>query len=76
VSSDTLYGIDVSPAELLKRFTDVTRVWVYSAPNLAAYLDSARATPVDEEEAPLIARMKVVRRWIDGDKMLTLYQAR
>jgi mannosyltransferase len=76
VSSDTLYGIDVSPAELLKRFTDVTRVWVYSAPNLAAYLDSARATPVDKEEASLIARMKVVRRWIDGDKMLTLYQAR
>ena len=76
VSSDTLYGIDVSPAELLKRFTDVTRVWVYSAPNVASYLDSARATPVDKEETSLIARMKVVRRWIDGDKMLTLYQAR
>jgi mannosyltransferase len=76
VASDTLYGIDVSPAELLKRFTDVTRVWVYSAPNVTAYLDSARATPVDKQEASLIARMKVVRRWVDGDKMLTLYQTR
>ena len=49
MASDTLYGTDVSPAELLKRFTHVTRVWVYTQPH-AAYLDSARATPVDKEE--------------------------
>jgi mannosyltransferase len=76
VASDTLYGTDVSPAELLKRFTHVTRVWVYTQPAYAAYLDTARATPVDKEEMALVARMKLVRRWVDGDKMLMLYQAR
>lgn len=76
VASDTLYGTDVSPAELQKRFTHVTRVWVYTQPAYAAYMDSARATPVDKEEMSLVARMKLVRRWVDGDKMLMLYQAR
>jgi mannosyltransferase len=76
VASDTLYGTNVSPAELLKRFTDVTRVWVYTQPAYAAYMDTARATPVDKEEMSLVARMKLVRRWVDGDKMLMLYQTR
>jgi mannosyltransferase len=76
VVSDTLYGTDVSPAELLKRFTNVTRVWVYSAPSDGSYLDSARATPVDKEEALLVSRMRLIRQWRDGDKMLTLYQVR
>lgn len=76
VASDTLYGTDVSPAELLKRFTHVTRVWVYTQPAYAAYMDSARATAVDKEEMSLVARMKLVRRWVDGDKMLMLYQTR
>ena len=76
VASDTLYGIDVSPAELLKRFTHVTRVWVYTEPANAAYMASGRATPVDKEEMSLVARMKLVRRWVEGDKMLLLYQTR
>jgi mannosyltransferase len=76
VASDTLYGTDVSPAELLKRFTHITRVWVYTQPAYTAYMDSARATPVDKEEMSLVAHMKLVRRWVDGDKMLMLYQAR
>lgn len=76
VASDTLYGIDVSPAELLKRFTHVTRVWVYSAPSISEYLNSARATPVDKEEALLVSRMRLVRQWHDGDKMLSLYEVR
>jgi mannosyltransferase len=76
VASDTLYGTDVSPAELLKRFTNVTRVWVYSAPADGGYLNSARATPVDKEEARLVSRMRLIRQWRDGDKMLTLYQVR
>jgi len=76
VASNTLYGYDVTPAELVKRFTHVTRVWVYSAPNVSSYLLSPRATPVDREEAFLVSRMRVVRRWLDGDKMLTLYQVR
>ncbi len=37
VASDSLYGTDVSPAELLQRFTHVTRVWLFSAPSSAAY---------------------------------------
>jgi mannosyltransferase len=76
VASDTLYGTDVSPAELLKRFTHITRVWVYTQPAYTAYMASARATPVDREEMSLVAHMKLVRRWVDGDKMLMLYQAR
>ena len=76
VASDTLYGTDVSPAALLKRFTRVTRVWVYTQPANAAYMASSRASPVDKEEMSLVARMKLVRRWVDGDKMLLLYQAR
>jgi mannosyltransferase len=78
VASDTLYGTDVSPAELLKRFTHVTRVWVYSAPSDSnnSYLRSARATPVDREEARLVSGMELLRQWRDGDKMLTLYQVR
>ena len=76
MASDTLYGTDVSPAELLKRFTHITRVWVYTQPASAAYMHSARATPVDKEEMSLVARMKLVRQWVDGDKMLMLYQTR
>ena len=74
VASDTLYGTDVSAAELLKRYTDATRVWVYSAPSNAAYLGSPRATPVDLEEELLISRLHLVRQWRDGDKLLSLYQ--
>jgi hypothetical protein len=39
-------------------------------------MESARATPVDKEEMSLVARMKLVRRWVGGDKMLMLYQTR
>jgi len=76
VASDTLYGIDVSRAELLQRFTHVTRVWVYTEPGNAAYMASVRATPVDKEEMALVGRMKLVHRWVNGDKVLLLYQTR
>lgn len=76
VASNTLYGTDVSPAELVKRFTNVTRVWVYSAPNVSSVMLTARATPVDKQEWQLVSRMKLVRQWYDGDKMLSLYQVR
>jgi mannosyltransferase len=76
VASDTLYGIDVSPGELLRRFTNVARAWVYSSPGESSYLRSARATPVDRAEAWLVSRMERVRQWRDGDKLLTLYQVR
>jgi mannosyltransferase len=76
VASDTLYGIDVSPAELLKRFTHVTRVWLFSAPSNTAYLNSPRATAVDKEEESLLSRMQLLHQWRDGDKMLSLYQVR
>jgi mannosyltransferase len=76
VASDTLYGFDVSPAELRKRFSRVSRVWVFTSPGESAYLSSPRATPVDKLQASLVARMRLVRSWRDGDKMLYLYEAR
>ena len=78
VSSDTLYGTDVSPAELLKRFTHVTRVWVVSSSEVpeATYLASAQATPLDKEEFGLVGAMRQLHRWRDGDTELTLYAAR
>jgi mannosyltransferase len=78
VSSDTLYGTDVSPAELLKRFTHVTRVWVVSSSEVpeATYLGLAQATPLDKDEFALVGAMQQIRRWRDGDTELTLYAAR
>ena len=78
VSSDTLYGTDVSPAELLRRFTHVTRVWVVSSSEVpeATYLASAQATPLDKEEFALVGAMRQIHRWRDGDTELTLYAAR
>ena len=77
-SSDTLYGTDVSPAELQQRFTQVTRVWVVSSSEVpeATYLASAQATPLDKEEFALAGAMRKVHRWRDGDTELTLYAAR
>ena len=75
VSSDTLYGTDVSPAELLKRFTHVSRVWVIS-PSVVDYLHSPKATTLDRKEAQLIGAMRRLRTWRDGDTQLTLYAAR
>ncbi len=76
--SDTLYGTDVSPAELLKRFTHVTRVWVVSSSEVpeATYLASAQATPLDQQEFGLVGAMRQIHRWRDGDTELTLYAAR
>jgi mannosyltransferase len=78
VASNTLYGTDVSPAELLKRFTHLTRVWVISSSEVteAAYLASPQATPLDREEFRLTGAMRQVHRWRDGDTDLTLYAAR
>jgi mannosyltransferase len=78
VSSDTLYGTDVSPAELLHRYTHVTRVWVVSSSEVpeAAYLASAQATPLDREEFALVGAMRQLHRWRDGDTELTLYATR
>jgi mannosyltransferase len=78
VSSNTLYGTDVSPAGLLRRFTHVTRVWVVSSSEVpeATYLASAQATPLDKEEFALVGAMRKVYRWRDGDTELTLYAAR
>jgi mannosyltransferase len=75
VSSNTLYGTDVTPAELFRRFTHVTRVWVISSSEVD-YMHSAQATPLDREEATLISAMREMRTWRDGDTELTLYTAR
>ena len=54
VSSETLYGTDVSPAELLKRFTHVTRVWVVSSSEVpeATYLGSPRRHHSTKRSSP------------------------
>jgi mannosyltransferase len=77
-SSDTLYGADVGPAELLKRFTRVTRVWVVSSSEVLepAYLASPQATALDRQEFALVGAMRQLHRWRDGDTELTLYAAR
>lgn len=75
VTSNTLYGTDVTPAELLKRFTHVTRVWVVSSSEVDS-MHSPQATPLDQTEARLIGAMRQIRRWRDGDTELTLYAAR
>ena len=77
-ASNTLYGTDVTPAVLLSRFTDVTRVWLISSSEvpLPTYLASPQATALDREEAGLIGAMRLVHRWRDGDTELTLYATR
>jgi len=78
VKSDTLYGTDVSPAELLRRFTHVTRVWVISSSEVSesAFLASNVPTALDREEFRLVGAMRQVHRWRDGDTELTLYTTR
>ena len=78
VASDTLYGTDVGPATLLRRFTHVTRVWVISSANdpEAAYLATTEPTALDREEYRLVGAMRRIHRWRDGDTELTLYAAR
>jgi mannosyltransferase len=78
VASDTLYGTDVGPAALLRRFTHVTRVWVISSADEseAAYLATTKPTALDREEYRLVGAMRRIHRWRDGDTELTLYAAR
>lgn len=78
VASDTLYGTDVSPAELVRRFKHVTRVWVISSAMVpeSAFLASTAPTAIDREEFRLVAAMHWTHRWRDGDTELTLYLAR
>jgi mannosyltransferase len=75
VASDTLYGIDVSPAELLRRFTHVSRVWVVTSSEVND-LSLSNATPLDKEEVRLISGMRRISKWRDGDDLLLLYQVR
>jgi mannosyltransferase len=71
-ASDTLYGTDVSPAELAQRWTGVTRVWVVTSSEVS-YFQTDRATALDNAEGRLISRMHVVGQWRDGDTELILY---
>lgn len=71
-ASDNLYGTDVTPTELAKRFTHVTRVWVVTSSEVS-YFTTSRVTPVDSEERHLIAGMRILREWRDDDTELILY---
>jgi mannosyltransferase len=70
--SDTLYGTDVTPAQLRERWVNVTRVWVVTSSEVN-YFSTGRATPLDLEERRLIAGMRVIGHWRDGDTELILY---
>ena len=76
--SNSLYGTDVTPAELLTRFTRVTRVWVVTSSEVpeAKYLSSPQATALDRKEFRLVGARREVRTWRDGDTVLILYAAR
>jgi mannosyltransferase len=72
VASNTLYGTDVSAAELEKRFVRVTRVWVVASSEVD-YLKTSGITPDDAEEGRMLSGMRAVHQWRDGDTMLVLY---
>jgi mannosyltransferase len=72
VTADDLYGTDVTPGELARRFTHVTRVWVVTSSEVS-YFTTNRVTPVDTQERHLIAGMRMVHAWRDGDTELILY---
>ena len=72
IASATLTGREVrSPAELASRFTDVRRVWFVTGSS--NYKFPTPGTPVDKEKLALVSGMHIVRRWMAGEVMLTLY---
>jgi mannosyltransferase len=75
VASGTLAGTDVSPAELLARFSHVRRVWVVwpSGEEWQALATPPDATPLDKTEVRLISGMHKTAQWRNGDVELTLY---
>jgi mannosyltransferase len=73
VRSDTLYGVDVTPARLRARFRHVGRIWLISPPaaSLAALV---RQYPLYAAQLRLVAGLPVIHRWVDHDVIITLYQ--
>jgi mannosyltransferase len=74
IASGTLTGTEItSPALLKSRFTDVRRVWVVTGAGNDKF--PVPSTPVDKEKMALItgAGMHIIRRWMAGEVMLTLY---
>jgi mannosyltransferase len=74
VASATLTGTEITrAAELMRRFTDVRRVWVVTG--ASNYKFPAPATRMDKEKMALIAGagLHIIGRWQAGEVMLTLY---
>lgn len=71
LASATIYGTDVSPAVLKRRFVNVTRVWTVSGTGDYEY--SGQATPTDKEQVALLSGMHEIHHWWDGDTVLRLY---
>ena len=71
VASGTLAGTDVSPAELLARFSHVSRVWVVWP--TGDTLQAPDAVPLEATEVRLISGMHKTAQWRNGDVELTLY---
>ena len=72
VASATLGGVPASVPVLARRFTHVRRLWTVRWTN---YLTRRSRTPVAREQARLISRMILVRRWTIRTMVLTLYVA-
>jgi mannosyltransferase len=72
--SNTLYGVDVTPARLRARFWQVGHVWLITPPP-AAYALLIRQSPLYAAEARLVAGLRVIHRWVDHDVIITLYTA-
>jgi mannosyltransferase len=74
LASATLTGTEItSPAELKRRFTDITRVWVVTG--ASNYKFPKPITRMDKEKLALLtgAGLRVIGRWQASEVMLTLY---
>lgn len=72
IASNTLYGVDVTPAQLPNRLAGVTRVWVVTSSEVN-YFTTGRATPLDLAERAFLSNMHIIAQWRDGDTELVLY---
>jgi mannosyltransferase len=72
VASGTLAGREYTdPARIAALFTDAHRVWVVTGNN--TYKFPVPSTAADKQKLALLSGMHIVRRWMAGEVMLTLY---
>ena len=74
VASATLTGLQVPAAALPGRFAGVRRVWLVSWSDKRIVSQASGAT--SRAELALVARMRLIRHWMVGSVVLTLYEPR